>query len=75
LQFLSEESLETTSLVYRLPNHPDAHIKPILEIPNARRIIKEQPVWVLHASSWFEDVVYLHESGQTEPVTGHQAAS
>ena len=32
LQFLSDESLENTSLLYRLPNHLDARIKPILEI-------------------------------------------
>jgi len=75
LQFLSEESLKNTSLVYRLPNHPDARIKPILEIPNARRVIKEQPVWVLHASSWFEDVVNLTEGAETESITGNQPAS
>ena len=75
LQLLSDESLETTSLVYRLPDHPDARIKPILEIPNARRVIKEQPVWVLHASSWFEDVVYVTEGAQAEPISGNQPAS
>jgi AAA domain, putative AbiEii toxin, Type IV TA system len=58
-QFLSEESLVNTSLIYRLPNHPDALIKPILKIPNARRVIKEQPIGVLHASSWFEDMLDL----------------
>jgi predicted ATPase len=61
LQVLSEESLKNCSLVYRLPDHPDGRIKPILEIPNARRVIEEQPVSVLHASSWFEDVMSLTE--------------
>ncbi len=61
LQVLSEESLKSCSLVYRLPDYPDGRIKPILEIPNARRVIEEQPVSVLHASSWFEDVMSLTE--------------
>jgi predicted ATPase len=75
LQLLSDESLQSTSLVYRLPNHPDGRIKPILEIPNARRDIKEQPLWVLHASSWFEDVVYLTEGSRSEPKAESQPAS
>ena len=62
LQVLSPRNrLKHSSLVYRLPDHPDAKIKPILEIPNARRVIEEQPVSVLHASSWFEDVMDLTE--------------
>jgi len=36
LQFLSQESLEQASLVYRLPDHPDAEIKHIVDIPNAQ---------------------------------------
>ena len=74
LQVLSEESLKNCSLVYRLPDHPDAKIKPILEIPNARRVIEEQPVWVLHASSWFEDVMNLTEDVGPPPVNGNQPA-
>jgi len=75
LQFLSQESLEHASLVYRLPDHPDAQIKRIVDIPNAGRVIKEQPVSVLHASSWFEDVLDLVEDGETEPVAEGQPAS
>jgi predicted ATPase len=75
LQFLSEESLEHASLVYRLPDHPDGRIKRIVDIPEARRVIKEQPLWVLHASSWFEDVLDLTEDANAEPVAGNQPAS
>ena len=75
LQVLSEESLKNCSLVYRLPDHLDAKIKPILEIPNARRVIDEQPVWVLHASGWFEDVLDFAEGDETEPVAEGQPAS
>ena len=74
LQFLSDESLEHASLVYRLPDHPDGRIKRIVDIPEARRVIKEQPLWVLHASSWFEDVLDLTEDADAEPVTGSQSA-
>jgi len=74
LQALSEESLKNCSLVYRLPDHPDAKIKPILEIPNARRVIEEQPVWVLHASSWFEDVMNLTEDVSPQSMNGNQPA-
>jgi len=75
LQFLSQESLEHASLVYRLPDHPDAQIKRIVDIPDARRVIKEQPVSVLHASSWFEDVLDLVEDDEAEPVAEGQSAS
>jgi predicted ATPase len=74
LQVLSEESLKNCSLVYRLSDHPDAKIKPILEIPNARRVIEEQPVWVLHASSWFEDVMNLTEDVGPQSMNGNQPA-
>ena len=74
LQVLSEESMKNCSLVYRLHDHPDAKIKPILEIPNARRVIEEQPVWVLHASSWFEDVMNLTEDVGPQPTDGNQPA-
>ncbi len=70
LQFLSPESLEHASLVYRLPHHPDARIKRIADIPDAQRVIKEQPVSILHASSWFEDVLDFVEDQETEPAVG-----
>ena len=74
LQVLSEESLKYCSLVYRLANHPDARIKPILEIPNARRVIAEQPLWVLHASSWFENVLDLTEDTSPQSMNKNQPA-
>ena len=57
LQFLSPRSLEHASLVYRLPNRPDAKIKLVLDLPDARRIVQEQGVPLLHASGWFEDIL------------------
>jgi len=75
LQFLGEESLEHTSVVYRLPDHSEGRIKRILDIPEAPRVIKEQPIWVLHASSWFEDVLDLVQDGEAAPVAGARPAS
>jgi len=75
LQFLSQESLEHASLTYRLPDRSDTQIKRIVDIPNARRVIKEQPVSILHASSWFEDVLDFGEDDEAEPVAEGQPAS
>ena len=75
LQFLNQESLEHASLVYRLPDHPAGQIKRIVDIPNAGRVIEEQPVSVLHASSWFEDVLDFVEDDEAGPVAEGQPAS
>ena len=71
LQFLNEESLANASVVYRLPDHPDARIKRIVDVPDAIRVIKEQGISLLHASSWFEDVLNFadEEEGPTHPET------
>jgi hypothetical protein len=73
LQFLSEDALANASIVYRLPDQPDARIKRILDVPEARRVIKEQNVSLLHASSWFEDVLNLTEDEETRPIAEEQA--
>jgi len=75
LQLLSDASLAHASLVYRLPNHPDGRIKPILDIPGALRVVKEQPLSLLHASSWFEDVLDFTEDSESPPVTENRSAS
>ncbi|AFY69479.1 SMC domain protein [Thalassoporum mexicanum PCC 7367] len=59
LNLLSPESLEHASLTYRLPDRPDAQIKRILDIPDARRLIEEQDIATLHESGWLEDAVYF----------------
>ena len=75
LQFLSEESLEHASLLYRLPDQRDTRIKRILDIPNAPRVIKEQPVSLLHASGWFEDVLDFAEEAAPESAAETQPVS
>jgi len=64
LGFLSEESQKNAALVYRLPDQPDARIVPILQIPEAERILKEQDLARLHSSGWLEDAVAFLEGAE-----------
>ncbi|MBR8839212.1 MAG: AAA family ATPase [Stigonema ocellatum SAG 48.90 = DSM 106950] len=67
LRLLSPQSLEYASLTYRLSDRPDAKIKRILDIPEARRVINEQDLARLHESGWLEDAVeFLEEEETTE---------
>ncbi len=54
LSRLSNGALEHASLVYRVPEEPDARIIPVLEMPHAKRLIKKQKLSHLLASGWFE---------------------
>ena len=76
LRFLSKESRNHTSLVYRLPEQSDARIKGILDIPGVKEIVEREDWGQLHESGWFEDVVNLLEDDQLEgePVKSAVAA-
>ena len=63
LGFLSEKARADASLVYRLENQPDAKIRAILEIPEAKRVLQEQDLARLHSSGWLEDAVAFTEGG------------
>lgn len=65
LQYFNEESLEHASVVYRLPDRPDAKICRIVDIPEASRVIREQSAAILHASNWFEDVLDYTDGART----------
>lgn len=41
-------------LIYRLPDAPDARIIRVLDVPNARDLIKKDRLSHLLASGWFE---------------------
>jgi predicted ATPase len=64
LGFLNEKSRQNAALVYRLPDQPDARIKPIVQIPDAERILKEQDLARLHSSGWLEDAVAFLEGAE-----------
>ena len=64
LGFLSEKARKSAALVYRLPGQPDAKIRPILQIPEAERVLKEQDLARLHSSGWLEDAVAFLEGAE-----------
>lgn len=65
LNFLSPETLENSSLIYRLENEPDAHIKRVMDIPYARELIEKQGIMSLHESGWFETVMSVTNEEET----------
>lgn len=67
LSLLSPESFEHASLIYRPEGQPDARIRRILDIPEAARVVREQPPAALHASGWFEDAVAFAEGAEPQP--------
>ncbi len=67
LNYLSQNSLEHASLLYRLESQPDAHIKPIMTIPDARELVEKQGVMRLYESGWFEDMLYLLDNTEAMP--------
>lgn len=59
-------TLEYTALTYRLEEQPDARIKPILDLPDARRLIEDGDISRLHRSAWFEEAADFLEYEQEE---------
>lgn len=57
LSLLSDETLKSTSIVYRPPGRSDAIIKPVLDFPNIEKLRASQGLGRLHAAGWFEDVL------------------
>ncbi len=59
LRYLSEESLEFASLVYRPPGSKLAQIKRVVDIEGARDLIKKQDLGRLLDSGWLEDAMFF----------------
>jgi AAA15 family ATPase/GTPase len=59
LLMLDQATLQNVSLVYRLPDRPDAKIKRVMDIPNIQKILETQDLGRLQESGWFEDVMYF----------------
>jgi predicted ATPase len=66
LGLLHQDSQEYVSLTYRLPGQPDARIRRILDIPEARTVLAKQDMARLHASGWMEHVVHFMDEGEPE---------
>jgi predicted ATPase len=63
---LSTEALEHASLVYRLPEAPDARVIRVLDMPHARRLIKKERLAHLFASGWFETTAHFMQPDPDE---------
>lgn len=68
LSLLSDETLKSTSIVYRPPGRSDAIIKPVLDFPNIDKLRATQGLGRLHAAGWFEDILNatFDEEGDAE---------
>lgn len=62
LRLLSPKSLEHASLVYRSVEIPEARIMRLLDLPEARRVVREQDVARLLESGWLEDAVAFQDA-------------
>ncbi len=63
---LSKESLEHASLVYRVPEEPDARIIRVLDMPDAKRLIRKYKAPELFAEGWFEDTAHYMQPDADE---------
>jgi predicted ATPase len=63
---LSKESLEHASLVYRVPEEPDARIIRVLDMPDAKRLIRKYKAPDLFAEGWFEDTAHYMQPDPDE---------
>jgi hypothetical protein len=64
LAFLGNEAREAATLVYRLPHHGEAHLRRILDIPEAKQVLATRNLSRLHESRWLENAVEFIESPQ-----------
>lgn len=61
LALVRPETLERAALTYRLEGQPDAHIRRILDIPDARTILEQTDAGHLLATGWLENAVSFAE--------------
>lgn len=64
LGMLSAEARQHASIVYRFEGETEGHIRQIVDIPEARRVMEEQDLARLHESGWLEDAVAFAESAE-----------
>ena len=65
LGFLSKESREFASLVYRLEGEKEGRICRILDIPDAKKVLESQSLGRLHESGWLENAVAFMKPAET----------
>ncbi len=66
LNFLSPESLEYASLMYRIGDRTESRITKIMDIPNARELVVNEGLSSLLDSGWLEDAMYFLEDEEVQ---------
>ncbi|MFM2042589.1 MAG: hypothetical protein RLY86_1165 [Pseudomonadota bacterium] len=66
LTMIDDETMKTTSVVFRPPGKDYAVIKPITELPNIDHLRKTQGLGRLISSRWFEDALTLMQEEEAE---------
>jgi len=68
VRLVSGQTLDYTSLIYRLEDQPDGHIRRLMDLPqHARNVLQHRDRAQLHESGWFEDAVsFLAAEGEEE---------
>jgi predicted ATPase len=66
LNFLSPESLEYASLMYRKGDRTESRITKIMDIPNARELVANDGLSSLLDSGWLEDAMYFLEDEEVQ---------
>jgi predicted ATPase len=65
LAMLSDRGLESAHLVYRLEGNNEGRIRRIMDIPDARRLLKQQGLARLYESGWLEDTIAFAETAES----------
>jgi predicted ATPase len=71
LRLVSPQTLEYTSLVYRIESELDGHIRRLIDLPGpARKTLERRDLARLYESGWFEDVIsfLIEEADSRSPV-------
>ena len=66
LAVMEDATFENTSVVCRLEDTADAIIRPIVRLPNAHELRREQGLGRLHESGWLETALYFTEQNDEE---------
>ena len=68
LAMVGDTTFQNTSVVCRRPDTGDAVVRPVGELPNAKKLRASQGLGALHASGWMEDAIFLNDE-PGEPAT------
>ena len=62
LNLINDDSFENTSVVYRDEESASAIIRPVAELPNARKLRMSRGLGRLHQGGWMEDMLAFEEA-------------